>query len=304
MIRLARGSGVYGLGAIRQSAWLDEIALARPLLDVERALLHRVADDSGLACVDDPSNRDSAFDRIRWRALLPQIADAGATGGRIAETAKRMQRAADALDHYASRLLQTYVRVDEFGSATADTLLFQDAPEEVRLRAFARLLQAVGGSDYTPRLDRLEHLLAAIRAEIANSGDLRRTLNGCVIDLKSGQLRVYREWGRAGPGQLPVTMGPMVWDGRFLLALPSGLPDGIVAGPLGDDFRDYPGSADAAVLRTVPGLFAGKTLFAAPQIEAAESHAGSNPFKCRSLVENRLLNPRNSLADAVRQGLC
>ncbi len=304
LIRLARGSGAYGLGAMRHCVRLDELNLVRPFLDVDKTLLHRIADESGLACVDDPSNRDLAFNRIRWRTMLPQLAEAGATSGRIAETAKRMQRAADALDHYAGEVLRSHVSVDAFGSATVRALMFKDVPEEIQLRAFARLLQIVRGSDYTPRLDRLEQLLRAVRVEIAGSGSLRRTLNGCVIDLKSGQFCVYREWGRAGPGQVAAISGDLVWDGRFVLNLPPDLPDGIVAAPLGNGFRDLTSEADPKVLRTVPGLFAGNSLFALPRIGHRDKSAEPGRFTCRSLAAGRLLNPGTNHADTLRARLC
>jgi tRNA(Ile)-lysidine synthase len=65
LIRLARGSGVYGLGGMVPETALDGLTLARPLLGVDRAFLHAVAAESGLACVADPSNEDPTYARVR-----------------------------------------------------------------------------------------------------------------------------------------------------------------------------------------------------------------------------------------------
>jgi tRNA(Ile)-lysidine synthase len=298
LIRLARGSGVYGLGAMSGRADLNGLALFRPLLDTGRSVLHRITAESGLASVEDPSNLDMAFARIRWRSMMPELEAAGLTAERLAQTAGRLRRAADALDHYAGALLETHVAIDEFGAASGDAGFLADAPDETALRALARLLQAVGGTDYTPRLDRTEQLLAAIRAESGGPDGLRRTLNDCVVDLKSGQLRIYREWGRAGPAQCEARPGArMIWDGRFAINLPADLPDGLAVAPLGAHDGLDGCRGDQSLLRTIPGLFARETLYALPEIGGwTGGRAGMPLFACECLVDDRLLNPRSNRA--------
>lgn len=71
LMRLARGSGVGGLAGIQRSRPLtDGPLLIRPLLGWARGELLEIVSASGLAPADDPSNRDSRFDRTRARDLL------------------------------------------------------------------------------------------------------------------------------------------------------------------------------------------------------------------------------------------
>jgi tRNA(Ile)-lysidine synthase len=97
LLRLARGSGVYGLAAMADETEVAGLALARPLLGISRETLADVAAASGLATTDDPSNLDERFDRVRIRRMLPLLAAEGVGAGRLAETAARLRSAAAAL---------------------------------------------------------------------------------------------------------------------------------------------------------------------------------------------------------------
>lgn len=293
LIRLARGSGVYGLGAMTAESRLDGLALARPLLDLDRATLQQIASESGLKWVEDPSNDNTAFARVRWRGMLPDLAANGLTVERIGDTARRLRRAADALDQYSGALLAENISVNAFGAAAGEARFFLSAPDETALRALARLLQAVGGTDYTPRLDRIEQLLAAIRGEIDKSDGFRRTLNDCLIDMKQGRLTVIREWGRAGPPPCRAVAGiPVIWDLRFEIDLPEVPADGAEIAALGRLDPFDADEADPAEIRTIPAIFAGDSVVALPDmLSRTASRMGLPVFSCRSIVADRLLNP-------------
>jgi tRNA(Ile)-lysidine synthase len=70
LLRLLRGAGTRGLGAIRPKAGL----VVRPLIDVSRAELRQYAADHGLASRDDETNADVSVPRNRVRhELLPYL---------------------------------------------------------------------------------------------------------------------------------------------------------------------------------------------------------------------------------------
>ncbi len=73
LMRAARGSGLPGLTGIR-SVRPGGVPIVRPLLSWRRAELRAVVDAAGIAFVEDPSNRDPRFDRVRARALLDATA--------------------------------------------------------------------------------------------------------------------------------------------------------------------------------------------------------------------------------------
>ena len=72
LMRLNRGSGLAGLAGVRERRFIDgtNIEVARPLLEFRRSELQAVIDGASVAVADDPSNRDTAYDRVRVRQNL------------------------------------------------------------------------------------------------------------------------------------------------------------------------------------------------------------------------------------------
>lgn len=72
LMRLNRGSGLSGLVGVRERRQIDAtgIEVARPLLGFRRSELQTVIDGAGVVVADDPSNRDTAYDRVRARQNL------------------------------------------------------------------------------------------------------------------------------------------------------------------------------------------------------------------------------------------
>lgn len=308
LLRLARGSGVYGLAAMSKVAQAGGLRIAHPLLDVPGATLRAIAAGSGFPLVADPSNADRRFDRVRMRGLMPALADVGLTAPRLAGTAAAMRRAASALDHYAQALIRAHFHADPAGAVAGHAAALREAPEEVGLRVLALILKAVGGADVTPPLDGLLGLRAAIAG--GGGGDpgvrLKRTLHGAVVSLAGKELRVMREWGRKGPSSLGVRAGePAIWDARFKIAVPASSPgrSDLSVGPLGRATRRLR-SRDfgAATLRLLPGLFAGAALAAVPRsVFAADDGEALDALCAECLVGPKLgLGPGFARAAAPR----
>lgn len=72
VMRLNRGSGVAGLAAVRALGVVPQagVRLVRPLLRWRRAELAGIVEAAGWLAARDPSNEDTAFDRVRIREAL------------------------------------------------------------------------------------------------------------------------------------------------------------------------------------------------------------------------------------------
>lgn len=74
LLKLLRGAGPQGLGGMRASRPLGRGSLWRPLLDLPREVLRAYVQAHALACIDDPSNRDTALSRNHLRhEILPRL---------------------------------------------------------------------------------------------------------------------------------------------------------------------------------------------------------------------------------------
>lgn len=197
LMRLAGGSGVGGLAAMRPVAALagTPLLLARPLLALPKSCLVAVAREAGVVAVDDPANRDPRFARARLRGLETERAALGLTVGRLATLAERCARADDALAAAAAaRFAALATDVGREGRLTLSADLWRE-PEEIVLRVLALALVRLAGTAGRPvRLERLERLAQDMRAAEEESAGLRRTLHGATVRLSpSGEIAVARE---------------------------------------------------------------------------------------------------------------
>jgi len=69
-MRAARGSGLAGLAGVRPATEIAGVRVVRPLLDWRRAELRAIVRRREIPFAEDPSNRDPAHDRTRYRRLL------------------------------------------------------------------------------------------------------------------------------------------------------------------------------------------------------------------------------------------
>ncbi len=289
LLRLARGSGVDGLAAMAPASETPEIRLLRPLLEVSRDRLEAVLADIGHDFIRDPSNDDPAFARVRFRRLLPALAEEGMTPSRLAATARRMARARAALEDSATGLLGVAAAIYPAGYARLDTERLCAAPEEVGLRALARVVTCVGGGEYGPRLDRLERLYAWLVGDPAKS--VGRTLAGCRVLRRAGGVLICREPSAAARGA-PAVDGA-VWDGRFRLSVSGPVRPGAELRALGRDgwaevVSAWPDVRDAAVPPPVrpslPAVWGLDGVLAVPHLKYWRKAPGGEEFGVESIA--------------------
>jgi len=194
LIRLAKGSGLDGLGGmqkIRQGE--DGTYLCRPLLDVSKDDLIALCNAQSIPFVTDPTNRNEKYLRPRLRAARDILEEEGMSSKRLAVTAARLSRARAALETLAQDLFHRTVRQETPEGFTFDWTMLKQHPEELILRV---LLMAVHRlkpeDDYAPRMERMEALLSRLLGE---DGFKSATLSGCLFALhpKNGTLRISLE---------------------------------------------------------------------------------------------------------------
>jgi tRNA(Ile)-lysidine synthase len=77
LMRLARGSGAEGLSAMQAVLERAGVVWLRPLLGARRAALREVLRAEGISWVEDPSNEDAQYDRVKARQALAALAPQG-----------------------------------------------------------------------------------------------------------------------------------------------------------------------------------------------------------------------------------
>ena len=255
LMRLARGAGVDGLSGMAASRHSGGIAWLRPLLAIRRDRLRDWLRGQGVGWIDDPSNQNADYDRVRIRQAIGQL---GLSPDNLAQVAENMGSARQALQHCAARICRDATA--HAGALTLPAGDFADAPFEIRRRIIAAALRWVTGADYAPRRDKIAHLLDAI----ANGA--RATLGGVIVQRRGGTIRLIREPAAAMRATDCRASGrPVIWDNRWRIA---GLPPSCHVRALGHqplatlDWRAGGLSRDEAAAS--PAIWHGDLLIAAP----------------------------------------
>ncbi len=195
LFRLARGSGVTGLGGMAYASPIpagarSAIFLVRPLLRVPKSRLVATLAAAGIDHSEDPSNRDPRFARARLRMVMPALAREGLDARNLARLAARMRRAEATIEFAvaAARAALAPGRWQERGPIVFEAVRFDSLPAEVGLRLLGRAV-AHCGDEGPVELAKLEQLYEALRHARAR---VRRTLAGALITLAGERLVIER----------------------------------------------------------------------------------------------------------------
>lgn len=264
-MRLSRASGIDGLVGMQRRRQSEGITWVRPLLMQDRFELRQYLRALHQPWIDDPSNEDDAFDRIKARRALEELSDLGIdihVVGRVMDHLGQVRSALDIATHdHAIDCVE-----EQNGDLIIDRRVFSTAAPEVNRRLVARALRWISSADYGPRGMKLQEFLSAIlRGKDA-------TLHG--VRLMSGteggpdHMRLTREY--AAVAQLSCAPA-QVWDGRWRVDSPENT--GGIVRALGDDGLAQLPKEDAGPqaerpprdsLKSSPAVFDGNQLISAP----------------------------------------
>ena len=185
LMNLGRGSGVFGLSAMRAVSMRDGVKIVRPLLNVSRAELREYCDARGIKYFTDEMNADVHYTRVRIRQNRHLLRDElGISDDRILLAIENLGRARDAIENDIERLVAD-VMID--GRAMfSDSFLF-DLDPEIRLKFIGTLIQKIGGNDYPPRLNSLQIALSNLH------GDTKFTLGHCTVRRLGTRILIVHE---------------------------------------------------------------------------------------------------------------
>ncbi len=272
LMRLARGSGVDGLSGMSLVSRKDDLVVLRPLLGVAKSRLIATLETAGTSWIEDPSNENLAFERIRWRAALPRLAELGLSTDALALSARRLQRARTALRSMSRSMLAdpNVFTGFEIGFCRFPLDIWRMSAEEFRIRTLATLLEAIGGQVEQVSMAGVE----ALAERLSGVSPRGATMAQCALSVAGGEVTVVREEGRTGLPEIELRPGmDAIWDNRFAVSLRRGSKSPVIVRALGrdglkqvqDEGRRVPGFP-AQALRTVPSFWRGGALVAVPTI--------------------------------------
>ena len=194
LMRLCAGSGITGLGGMDVKAQWRDCVLLRPFLDIAGHRLRATLEGFGLKPVEDPSNLNTRFARVRFRQAMSQLEAEGLDTVRLGRLAHRMRRADEALVEMAERARRASQLPSDQGRRFAAALW--EEPDEIILRVLMRCITDMQlGSAI--ELFRLEELVKTFRNARMTGSTARRTLAGALISMAGdGSISVQLEGPR------------------------------------------------------------------------------------------------------------
>ncbi|WP_460274141.1 tRNA lysidine(34) synthetase TilS [Celeribacter sp. ULVN23_4] len=278
-MRLARASGIDGLTGMQRRRVSDGITWVRPLLMQERSDLRHYLRELREVWVEDPSNEDEAYDRVKARRAMGELTKLGIDAHVVGRVMDHLSQVRSALDYATHDHALRCVREDR-GDLIIDRRRFAEAAPEVNRRLVEAGLRWISSADYGPRGMKLQEFLSAmLRGRDA-------TLHGVRLLGGKASFRLTRE--HAAVAGTVATPGA-IWDGRWIIEGVDG-QDYIVRA-LGEDGLLQLGErpADAPPRETLsasPAVFEGNTLVSAPL-------AGHGPARAR------LIHPQNGFLTSL-----
>ena len=250
-----------GLAGMAGGVLVDRrVWVLRPFLRLERSAIRNYLASIGEGWIDDPSNTDTGFERVRIRQalsatdpVLPQLADAGRARRRSGE-------------RIAGLLAEHVVLFGGLVARVEPALAAQMADPDGR-RALLCLAAVIGGRENLPGRETASRLASFL----GSGADSRMTAGRVVFDRRRSGLYLYRE-ARGLPLVVVEPGQRAIWDGRFTV-VNSGPESAIVRAGGEQSEPDarliaagLPEAVAKRVLKSTPGIFPANSGRVAPDV--------------------------------------
>jgi len=219
LFRMFRGSGLQGLTSFSSSYERNGLTLIRPLIDTPKSELISYARRKKINWVEDPSNENQKYDRVKLRKVLPLIYKEGFDKKVFLKSVKKLRLANQALDQITKEFVLQYVIINKNISVFIKKELFLTAPEDVQLRVLQNTIRIFSGERYySPNYLKILNLMNWAR----NDNDISaKTLGGTIFRKRKGGLILYKEVKKLNDIK-PIKLSKSkykAWDNRFLIKI-------------------------------------------------------------------------------------
>ncbi len=186
LIRLEHGSGIYGLAGIPPVTIYNSVKILRPLLNLTKNELRNHLIEHNVKWVEDPSNENENFTRIKFRKLLQEFAFLKEP---IYQASINLSKAKDAIEYYINFNFQELVFFHN-KKAFVDLEKFNQLPQEIKFRLIGKIIWEVNKVQPKLRGERINRLLEKLQLGKEFKAS---TLGGCIVKRKKDKIIVELE---------------------------------------------------------------------------------------------------------------
>lgn len=186
IIRAEHGSGLWGLSGIPITNKFNNIEIFRPLLKFSKQELQDFLQARNIKWVEDPSNENLKFARVRARKLLnknPLWVE------KLSYLTENLAKARESIEYCLSKIIEDIVDF-KCDRITISLDQFNELPQELKFRMLIKLLNKLNVNSNMPRGERVEALIEKISK---GKNFKASTLSGCLISRKKDNLTIQLE---------------------------------------------------------------------------------------------------------------
>ncbi len=176
-IRILRGSGLKGLISLDKKTTIKNINLLRPLLYEQKSNLIFVAKYVFNFYVEDPTNEDEKFQRIRIRKFIKKLELNGLDEKKFLNTLINLKHSNNVVNYYVKKNLKENSFFNYKKNQIILNKKFFIQPHEIVFRAFSDSLKIIGNKYYHVRGKKINKIID----EIMDNCLSKTTLGGCII---------------------------------------------------------------------------------------------------------------------------
>tara|TARA_Y100000996_G_scaffold106189_1_gene77939 strand:+ start:927 stop:1955 length:1029 start_codon:yes stop_codon:yes gene_type:complete len=188
-IRMLRGSGLNGMVSFDEKSENEKINIIRPLIKFLKKDLVFIAKKVFETYVEDPSNENENFKRVKIRNLIKKLQLEGLDTEKFNLTIKNLKFANESIKFYTrENIINNSIIYNKKKSIFLNKEFFNQ-PEEIVFRSLTEIIKIVGKRYYPVRGKKINKIVNIIM----NKGPLKITLGNCLIKRANNTIIVSKE---------------------------------------------------------------------------------------------------------------
>ena len=286
-MRLVRGSGLKGLSSMSKSVKINGIKVIRPLLEYQKKSLIKVLANNKQKYVQDPSNDNSKYDRIRYRKLIGGLIDEGLNKNRLNKLILNLNQVDDAINYSTINSIDKTISQNKYGNIIVDRKIFLKLPKELQFRV---LLFVLNNNESKKKRIKSESILMLI--DILNSYDFKRhTLNKNLFINKKHNILVVKEAGRIKSKE-PIKKKNFIWRDIYKINIKTQLTSDLKIGFADDSFdKKSHFKEDKILIKSMPAIWKKDKIISIPFLDKRKKLiATCTPIKISEFNEYKVIS--------------
>ena len=217
IFRMFRGSGIVGLTSFSNSSKIDKINLIRPLIETPKSDLLLFAKKQKIEWIEDPSNSNLDFDRVKIRNVLKNFYDSGFDKKLFLKSISKLKSINEDIELLTEDYITKYIEVYENIYVSIKREFFTDSPKEIQMRVIKNCISFFAPEKlYSPKDIKIISILNWIKG---NPKVDSKTLGGTLFKKNNNTIILYKEVNKLSHIK-PVNISKSKfksWDNRFLV---------------------------------------------------------------------------------------